>query len=596
MSTVAAPVARGPRPGLLALLIAVVALYVAHPVVGYDFVAFDDDINIVSNPHLGPPSGDTLAWMWTDVAQMRRYVPVGWMVFSTGYALTGLSAEGYHVLGVGLHALNALLIFAVLRHLLGRYGNDISAGRRDTTACLAALLWACHPMRGETIGWCSGLLYATSGAGALGSVWAYLRGGDSPTRARWVALSWGLFALSVLAYPMSMGLVGVFIAIDLADWRLRGEWSRRRLLEKGLLAIPAVASALIAWGAAKQASTLWPQVLTWGDDQFLHRVGRGFAAAGYYLWHPWWPVGLTPTPSLLLPGGGGLVASGVVLIAAVAVVLLWRRFRWAGALLLLAHLALLAPLLGWTEEMYFPSDRYGYLSGVVLVAGLAFVSTRLPARRVGALGVLALALLAALQHEQLKIWRDTPTLMARVTDQTDNALAKSFYTRWWVNFHTQRGEWAQARDVVALAEVRGPAGVAAEVRHAFQEAESQCVPGQASGAARAHHRLALDFSQQGRASEAENHFRAALRVTPQFGQAAFNFALFLLRHGRLDDALAIYSFHVAPVPQADVPTDARRHLLGIFRDRHHAAGDAARAAAFERALGRLSSSGGSESR
>ncbi|HEY1111051.1 MAG TPA: hypothetical protein VGE76_20515, partial [Opitutaceae bacterium] len=64
-------------------------------------------------------------------------------------------------------------------------------------------------------------------------------------------------------------------------------------------------------------------------------------------------------------------------------------------------------------------------------------------------------------------------------------------------------------------------------------------------------------------------------------------ALFLIRRGRLDDALAIYSFHVAPVPLTDVPTDARRHILGLFRDRHHAAGDAARAALFERALGRL---------
>lgn len=587
MSTRPTPASRGPRPGLLALLVAVAALYVAHPVVGYDFVAFDDDINIVSNPHLGPPSGGTLAWMWTDVAQMRRYVPVGWMAFSTGYALTGLSAEGYHMLGIGLHALNALLVFAVLRRLLGRCVGGVSAGRRDGTACLAALLWACHPMRAETIGWCSGLLYATSGAFALGSVWAYLRGGDSPMRARWVALAWGLFALSLLAYPMSMGLVGVFIAIDLADGRLRGERSRRLLVEKGLLAIPAVASALIAWVAAKQASTLWPQVLTWGDDQFLYRVGRGFAAAGYYLWHPWWPVGLTPTPSLLLPGGGGLVVSGVVLIVAIAVVLLWRRVRWACALLLLAHLALLAPLLGWTEELYFPSDRYGYLAGVVLLAGLALGSTRLPARLAGALGALVIGVLTALQHEQLKIWRDTPALMARVTDQTDNALAKSFYTRWWVNFHTQRGEWDHARDVVALAESRGPAGVAAEVRQAFQESESQRVPGQASGAARAHHRLALDFAQQGRAIEAENHFRAALRVTPQFGQAAFNFALFLIRSGRLDEAVAVYSFHVAPVPLADVPTDARRHILGIFRDRHQAAGDTARAALFERALGRL---------
>lgn len=575
------------RPGLLALLVAVLAAYVASPVVSYDFVAFDDDINIVANPHLGPPSRESLAWMWTDVVQMRRYVPVGWMIFSAGYALTGLSAEGYHALGVGLHALNALLVFAIVRRLLGRYAGDLAAPRREGAAFVAALLWACHPMRAETIGWCSGLLYATSGAFALGSVCAYLRGGDSPARVRWVALAWGLFALSVLSYPMSMGLAGVFVAIDLADWRTRGELRRHWLLEKALLALPALVSGFIAWTSAKQASPMWPQVMTWQDDQFLYRIGRSFAAAGYHLWRPWWPVDLTPAPTLLLPGNVGLAASGLALIATVATVLLWRRIRWAGALLLLAQFSLLAPLLGWTEEIFFPADRYGYLAGIVLVAGIALAGVRLPPRLAVALAVPALALLSALQRAQLTIWRDTPALMAHVVEQTDNPMARSFYTRWWVNFHTQRGEWGQAHEVVAQAVIRGPEDVAAEIRHAFQDAETRRIPGQASGAAKAHHRLALDLSKQGRSIEAEEHFRAALRVTPRFGQAAFNFALFLIRHGRLDEASSIYSFHVAPVPLADVSTAARRHLLGILRDQHLATGDPARAAALERAIGRL---------
>ena len=40
------------------------------------FLLWDDNINIVANPHLREFSAEKLRWMFTDVSYMRRYVPL----------------------------------------------------------------------------------------------------------------------------------------------------------------------------------------------------------------------------------------------------------------------------------------------------------------------------------------------------------------------------------------------------------------------------------------------------------------------------------------------------------------------------------------
>lgn len=581
------PPARHRYLWLLAALVAAAAAWNVRSVADYAFVAFDDDVNIVFNSHLGPPGRDSLAWMWTDTGQMRRYVPLGWMILSSAYWLSGLSPAGYHALGIALHALNALLVFLVLRRVLERYTGGITEARRDSIAVIAALFWAWHPMRAETVAWSSGLLYGLSGAFALGSAWAYLRGLDSVKRGRWVVGAWGLFTLSLLAYPMSLGLAGVFIVIDLAEWRARSEWRRRWWVEKALFILPALAAVAVAWFTAKQAGAMWTQPQGLGDGDLLHRLGRGLAAAGYYLWRPWWPVDLTPAPTLLLPGGAGFLAGWLVLAGAAVLFLGWRRTRWAAALLLLAHLAVLAPVLGWTERMYYPADRYGYLAGVVLAAGIALACARLPEPPVKMIGCIVLGLLLSLQRTQLAIWRDTDALLAQIVHRAENMLVKSFYARWWTDFHARRGEWLEAHSVVARVEADGPAGIAAEARHSLAAAEREHLSKQVPAAAMVHHQLALDFARQGRPIEAEEHFRAALRVAPQFGQAAFNFALHLLRQERDDEAAAIYSFHVAPSSLVMVPAEARLHLLDLLHKHYLSAGKTTQASAFDKALTRL---------
>jgi hypothetical protein len=195
----------------MALAVAVIAGWNARAVLTFDFVAFDDDINIVFNPHLGPPGREALEWMFSDSSYMRRYVPLGWLTFSLVYAGAGLSPVGYHAANLLLHAGNAMLVFWILRCLLRRYDPGRSEGGTTFAAGAGAAIWALHPMRAETVGWASGLLYGASGFLALCAVLAYFRGREATTRrtqAGWLLATILLHAGSVFTYPMSIGKRG----------------------------------------------------------------------------------------------------------------------------------------------------------------------------------------------------------------------------------------------------------------------------------------------------------------------------------------------------------------------------------------------------
>src|SRR5579872_1267059 len=108
------PVVPRPLAVLTGLLVMVATLWVSAKALGFGLAAFDDDINITFNPHLGPPTREMLRWLSTDIDYVRRYIPLGWLAFSVIYAFSGLSALGYHLAAVGFHVANAGLVYALL--------------------------------------------------------------------------------------------------------------------------------------------------------------------------------------------------------------------------------------------------------------------------------------------------------------------------------------------------------------------------------------------------------------------------------------------------------------------------------------------------
>src|ERR1035441_10739788 len=106
-------IAAVPRPvwvGGLFIILATLAAY--WPVFSAGFI-WDDDAYVTENSLLSAPDG--LSRIWFSAHSQSQYFPMVFTTLRVEYALWGLNPAGYHVVNVGLHILNALLAWALLR-------------------------------------------------------------------------------------------------------------------------------------------------------------------------------------------------------------------------------------------------------------------------------------------------------------------------------------------------------------------------------------------------------------------------------------------------------------------------------------------------
>jgi hypothetical protein len=394
---------------LLAGLLLVGCLWIYRDTLAFGFSGLDDDYNILFNPHLGPLSWSRLEWAFSDVAYSRRYQPLGWAGFAGVFSFSGLAPAGYHVTLVALHLVNALLAFAALRDFAQRVCGDGMGGWREIVAFLGAAFWAWHPLRVESVAWASGLLYGQTVALVLAACWLHLR------EKRIAAVAF--YALALLTYPAALGALPLFVLVDAYrdGWRLA---LRRNL---SALAVTLAAGAITTLGRFHVADT-WATVPTLAEFPAWQRVLQALYVWGHYLWRPWWPVDLSPVDPVLLhlAHPSALVLGGAALVLVVAAGLLAsQRARASLGWFFLAHLAVLVPMLGFWEQPYFPSDRYGFLAQLILAAALVLALARMTACRalivVG--GVAALLTFAWLARGQTAIWRDESAMWRHVASR-----------------------------------------------------------------------------------------------------------------------------------------------------------------------------------
>jgi len=567
----------GRLAGWCAFCLGLVALWSCLDTLEFDFVARDDDINLYFNPYLGPPGMDSLSWMFTDLSYMRRYVPLGWLSFSAVYQFSGLSPVGYHAANALLHVLNTLLVFAILHHVSCRFVPGAAAGRRVAAVTIVSALWALHPLRAETIGWASGLLYGMAGFWAFLGTLAYLPlvGPALATSRRGaaVAISALCYTLSILTYPIAIALPFVFLALDFID-RTRPEHAPRRFwwlaIEKLAFLVPGGIVAACTVLGRFESSAFWPRPPTWEEFSLAQRVAQGFAVWSCYLWKTVWPAGLTQAPTWLFDVRplSPLFLGSAFLVSGITVLLAARR-PWRNALLLwLGYLVLLLPMLGFTDHPHFASDRYAYLASVVLSAAVLLLVLRTsPRLQVPALAILAAATvtLGWFQRRQLAVWQNTDTLFAETIEHsTDRDFTADNY-RKWVLFHLHRGELDAAHRIIGAAE--GAVGdhpyvvaVRAEVATVASDPERRPL------ASSLHEKLAIDFSRRGRVREAHEHFAAARRLAPNVSSVAFNWAVFSALAGDPGQALRLHLWISAPAAteRPDVPAQLR--LLGLVAE------------------------------
>src|SRR2546426_1747050 len=157
------------------------------------------------------------------------------------YLLWAMNAAGYHLTSLLLHAVTAVLFYLVSLRLIGlAIRRPEEAWVTAAGATVAALLFAVHPLRVESVAWVTERRDVVSGVFSMLTLLAWLRAVEREPRARrWYWVSVALFACALLSKALIVPLPVVLLVLDVYPLRrlggAQGWWSpgaRRVYAEK----------------------------------------------------------------------------------------------------------------------------------------------------------------------------------------------------------------------------------------------------------------------------------------------------------------------------------------------------------------------------
>ncbi len=408
--------------------IALLTLIAFLPALRNDFVNWDDETNFLFNEAYRGLGLDQLHWMWTTHLN-GRYIPLTWMTLGLDYSIWGMEPLGYHLTNILWHAANAV-IFYFLALALFRWAIPESAtemrNRIPWGAFFAALLFAVHPLRVESVAWITERRDVVSGLFYLLAILIYVRGvQDSPGRLLRRKYYWACFTLFVLAILSKEMVVTLPVVLLILDAYPLGRlpsaprlWfapeARSVWLEKiPFFAVSVADSALALYVGHQEKISATMAALS-----PFRRFAVSIYGLAFYLWKSVLPLHLSAfyalTPYRVNPRGLPFQLSAVLVVWMIAAAFLFRRRYPALTAAFLAYGITLIPVLGiFHNGRQIAADRYTYLPcfGFALLAGACLLAFQ---KRAGNLAVAAAALIVCalgfLTWRQVQVWRDSETL------------------------------------------------------------------------------------------------------------------------------------------------------------------------------------------
>ena len=535
------------RPWLLALVLVIVTFVAYQPAWRAGFV-WDDDSYVTNNLALRSLGG--LERIWFEPGATVQYYPLVFTTFWAEYHLWTLQPLGYHLVTILLHALNAVLLWRVLRRL------EIPG------SWWAAAVFALHPVNVESVAWVTELKNTQSGVFVFLSMLCFLRfrplNGPDAARVgdwRYYPLVLVLFLCALLSKTVTCSLPAVLM---LLIWWKTGRLGKRDALElTPLFALGAALGFMTTWVEAHVAGAVGAE---WSLTLIQRCLNAGRALwfyAGKLLWprhltfvYPRWEIDAGAPWQYAFP-----LAALAVLIA---LWLLRSRIGRGPLVAVLCFAGTLLPVLGFVNGYFFRysyvADHFQYLAGIGLIslavsAGAAICERGGPRRRNW--GTLAAAVvlttLAALTHRQSQTYATSEKLYR-------STIARN--PRCWMAYNNlgatllEQGRLDEAIDNLQHglqfrpndAGVRNNLGTAFFRQRRLVEAVSQYRESTRlqPDYPEAHYNLGNALSELNHLNEAAAEYQDAIRYDPDYADAHYNLANTLARLDRPTEALLHY--------------------------------------------------------
>jgi len=412
--------------GLL-LLVATVALY--YPVHSYPFINFDDNRYVTDNPHIQILNLSMVKWALLH-PYLYNWHPLTWFSHALDIQMFGLDAGRHHEVNVILHALNALLLFWVLKRATGFTGRSF----------MVAALFALHPINVESVVWIAERKTLLSTTFFLLALGAY----------RWYALQPKLRRMAVVALLYGLGLMAKPQVITLPFVLLLWDyWPLRRMFAQpaaGLGIIPARSfSALVKEKIPLFAICAVDALITMvaqhagsgpaGPYTLPIRLENALVSYARYVGQLFWPAHLAilylhPLKSLQW---WQAAAALLFLLAISALVFAGRRHRYL-VVGWLWFLGTLVPMIGLVQVyLQAMADRYAYVSFIGLFLMVCWgvsdwaEQRHLPRAVLPAVSVAMLLAITAVSHRQIGYWQDSVTVWTHTLEVTHNNWVADVY-------------------------------------------------------------------------------------------------------------------------------------------------------------------------
>jgi protein O-mannosyl-transferase len=512
------------RTALVCLALFCGTLLLFSRAVNHDFIDLDDPDYVTMNAHVQDGfTRSSVHWAFTTGCSANWH-PLTWLSHLLDWRLFGNDPRGHHATSIFFHALNAVLVFLVLRRQAGAFWTS--------AACAALFAW--HPLRVESVAWVAERKDVLSGFFGLLMLLTYAsyvsHASHSRTRSRFYLLSLFLFALGLMCKPM---LVTLPFLLLLLDWWPLGRFTfhdsrftmTRSLVEKTPFFLLSAASCVITFLVQKSAGAV-VDTLAPGD-----RLSNAVVSVARYLGKFFWPFNLAvgyPTPAHWPVAG---VAGAALLVLAVTAVAVGQRRRRPWLLVgWLWFVGMLVPVIGLVQVgLQAMADRYTYLPVLGLQLALLWTLQDLnwPAifcRLKPVVVVLLLAGCAARTWDQLAYWQNPHTLHEHALAVTKgNYLAESYLGTTLEN----------------------------EERHADAAVHFQRAVELKPDYLAARYRLGVALDKLGRPDEAMTAFREVLKINPNYGIAHYGLGGLLLEQNRPEEAIPHFQAALKIKPDYD---------------------------------------------
>jgi protein O-mannosyl-transferase len=554
---------------LIAVILLAVTFLLYSQVIRFGFLRYDDEIYVYENPHVRSLAVENIVWIFTH-GYFKSYTPLALLSHALDYAVWGTDARGHHFTNLLLHAMNTVLVFLLALMIFTRWrrGGPVKSLFRESIreagwdsiagAIVAALLFAVHPLRVESVSWVSDRKDLLATFFLLPSLMWYLEAqGEMQFRRFQYALSVVLFGLAALTKSFVI-VTPAFLVLADVFFLQRASLSVRGLVRLAVEKIPMFAiSAAIAIAAQQSAGAENIPVVIERLTAF-ERALLPLYSPLFYLVKVIWPVGLTP---IYIPPGMWIL----VVYSLVSVILILWTFILAKRGNAFPFVALgfygfymLPTLFGLSAGIQPWADRYTYLPmlGLALLAGGAVRAAWSGRRRVFIAGVsiAVLAICSALTMLQVPRWRDSLTLWSYASKVNPHTLTFVPLGISYVYEKMNDSAFACYKRAISLdstiAFSHYNLGVLLENLHQEDEAirayvkAIECDP-------RYHYawnNLAGILLRRGKVNEAQRAYRAVLESDPDNADAHFNLGVTYAQQGKKEEATGEYRDAIRFVP------------------------------------------------